>query len=68
MIIYLVDKLIGFTVKWFTDNKLFPFILKIGSKRPQLEQEILQILNICYLRSIGIDIEWITKTENVQSD
>ena len=68
MIISLVDKLTGFPVKWFTDNKNLAFILRIGSKRSQLRQEILHIFNICYLRSIGIDIEWITRTENVQSD
>ena len=43
-------------------------ILNIGNKKPHLQREILQIFNICYPRSISIDIEWISRTENEQSD
>ena len=68
MLISLIDKLSGFSVKWFTDNRNVALILSIGSKRPHLQHEILQIFNICYPRSIGIDIEWIPRTENEQSD
>ena len=68
VIISFVDKLTGFTVKWFTDNKNVALILNIESKMPQLQHKILQIFNICYPRSIGIDTEWIPRTENEQSD
>ena len=68
MLISLIDKLSGFSVKWFTDNRNVALILNIGSKKPHLQHEILQIFNICYPRSIGIDIEWIPRTENEQSD
>ena len=43
-------------------------ILNIGSKKPHLQHEILQIFNICYPRSIGRDLEWIPRTGNEQSD
>ena len=68
VLISLIDKLSGFSVKWFTDNKNLALILNIGSKKPHLQHEILQIFNICYPRSIGIDIEWIPRTKNEQSD
>ena len=57
VLISLIDKLSGFSVKWFTDNRNVALILNIGSKKPHLQHEILQIFNICYPRSIGIDIE-----------
>ena len=68
VLISLIDKLSGFSVKWFTDNKNVALILNIGSKKPHLQHEILQIFNICYPRSIGIDIKWIARTGNEQSD
>ena len=68
VLISLIDKLSGFSVQWFTDNRNVALILNIGSKKPLLQQEILQIFNICYARSIGIGIEWIPRTENEQSD
>ena len=64
VLISLIDKLSGFSVKWFTENKNVALILNIGSKKPHLQHEILQIFNICYPRSIGIDIEWIPRTKN----
>ena len=68
VLISLIDKLSGFSVKWFTDNRNVALILNIESKKPHSQHEILQIFNICYPRSIGIDIEWIPRTENEQSD
>ena len=68
VLISLIDKLSGFSVKGFTDNKNVALILNIGSKKPHLQHEILQIFNICYPRSIGIDIEWIPRTGNEQPD
>ena len=65
VLISLIDKLPGFSVKWFTDNKNVALIL---SKKPHLQNEILQIFNICYPRSIGIGTEWIPRRENEQSD
>ena len=72
VLISLIYKLSGFSVKWFTDNpadnRNVALVLKIGSKKPHLQHEILQIFNICYPRFIGIDIEWIPGMENEQSD
>ena len=67
VLISLIDKLSGCSVKWFTDNRNVALILNIGSKKSHLQHEILQIFNICYPRSIGIDIEWIPRAENEQS-
>ena len=66
VLISLIDKLSGFSLKWFTDNKNVALILNI--KKPHLQHEILQIFNICYPRSIRIDIEWIPRAGNEQSD
>ena len=62
VIISLIDKLSGSSIKWYTDNKNVASILNIGSKKQHLQSEIMQIFNICYPRSINIDIEWIPRT------
>ena len=43
-------------------------ILNIGSKKQHLQNEIMQIFNICYPRSINIDIEMIPRTQNERAD
>ena len=57
VIISLIDKLSGSSIKWHTDNKNVALILNIGSKKQHLQSEIMQI-------SINIDIEWIPRTQN----
>ena len=68
VIISLIDKLNGSSIKWYTDNKNVASILNIGSKKQHLQSEIMQIFNICYPRSINIDIEWIPRTQNERAD
>ena len=68
VIISLIDKLSGSSIKWYTDNKNVALILNIGSKKQHLQSEIGQIFNICCPRSINIDTEWIPRTPNERAD
>ena len=68
VIISLIDKLSGSSIKWYTDNKNVALILNIGSKKQHLQSEVMQIFNICCPRSINIDIEWIPRTQNERAD
>ena len=68
VIISLIDKFSGSSIKWYTDNKNVALMLNIGSKKQHLQSEIMQIFNICYPRSINIDIEWIPRTQNERAD
>ena len=68
VIISLIAKLNGSSIKWYTNNKNVALILNISSKKQHLQSEIMQIFNICYPRSINIDIEWIPRTQNERAD
>ena len=68
VIISLIDKFSGSSIKWYTDNKNVILILNIDSKEQHLQSEIMQIFNICCPRSINTDIEWIPRTQNERAD
>ena len=62
-----IDKLSGYTIKWFTDNLNVVQVMNTGSRKPHLKSEAIEIYNICLVR-ISIDMEWIPRSENEQSD
>lgn len=41
-------KLSGERVRWFTDNLNIVHILKVGSKKPHLQEEVLKVFNVCW--------------------
>lgn len=63
-----IEKIAGYSVKWFTDNQNVVQIIKNGSKKQELQNEAVEIFNICLSRRVSIDMEWIPRTENEQAD
>ena len=68
VLLSLLDKLSGLTVKWFTDNQNVPRNISSGSSKGHLQTEALSIFNICCLRGISIEMEWIPRSQNDQAD
>ena len=68
VLLSLLDKLSGLTVKWFTDNQNVPRIISSGSSKGHLQTEALSIFYICCHRGISIEMEWIPRSQNDQAD
>ena len=68
VLLSLVSKLAGSSVKWFTDNQNVPRILSCGSGKSHLQREALSIFQICCSHSISIEMEWIPRDLNDQAD
>ena len=60
-------KLSGERVRWFTDNLNIVHILKVGSKKPHL-QEVLKVFNMCVGHLIKLEPEWVPREENKLAD
>ena len=68
VLLSLVPKLAGSSIKWFTDNQNVPRILSCGSGKSHLQREALAIFHICCHSSISIEMEWIPRELNEQAD
>ena len=55
-------------VKWFTDNQNVARIIKVGSRRPDLQEQALKIFKVMLNHNICIEPEWIPREENVLAD
>ena len=51
-------------VRWYTDNQNISRIITIGSKNPNLQQEVLAIFSTSVANNIRIEPEWIPREEN----
>ena len=47
VLLSLVDRLSGLTLKWFSDNQNVPRIIQCGSAKDYLQSEALSIFSIC---------------------
>ena len=68
VLLSLIDKLSGCSIKWFTDNQNVPKIISCGSGKDHLQQEALSIFNLCCTNNISIEMEWIPRSQNEQAD
>ena len=64
VLLSLVSKLSGSSIKWFTDNQNVPRILTCGSGKTLLQSEALDIYHIFVNNGISIEMEWIPCNEN----
>ena len=64
----MVLKLSGKRVHWFTDNLNIVHILKVGSRKPQLHEEVLKVFNMCVEHQIKLEPEWVPREENTIAD
>ncbi len=58
----------GQNVRWFTDNQNVEQILRVGSRKPQLQSEALKKISLAVQNQIKIDPEWIPRELNEQAD
>ena len=64
----MVLKLSGERVRWFTDNLNIVHILKVGSRKPHLHDEVLKIFNMCVEHQIKLEPEWVPREKNTIAD
>lgn len=68
VLLSLIDKLSGCSIKWFTDNQNVPRIISNGSSKEHLQKEALDISNLCCFHNISVEMEWIPRSQNDQAD
>ncbi|VDI65147.1 Hypothetical predicted protein [Mytilus galloprovincialis] len=56
------------TVKVNSDNKNVTHILNVGSKKYKLQKVVTDILNSCSKKNIGLQTNWVPRTENKHAD
>ena len=64
----LVGKLQNERVRWFTDNQNVARILAVGSRKPNLQTEVLAIFATALANQVRIEPEWIPRTSNQKAD
>jgi len=55
-------------VKWFTDNQAVETIVHKGSEKQELQDVAFSRFHLCISNSVHLDMEWIPRKENDQSD
>ena len=55
-------------VNIITDNKNVPTILKIGSKKPYLQDVSMNFTNVCKVNNISYKCKWLPRSKNVKAD
>ena len=68
VLLFLVNQLLGLTVKWFTDNQNVPRIISSGSSKEYLQSEACSIFSFCCNHGISIEVEWIPRSQNQQAN
>ena len=56
------------TVKVNSDNKNVTHILNVGSKKYKLQKVVTDILNSSAKKNIGLQTNWVPRTENKHAD
>lgn len=64
----LVDQLRGQRVRWFTDSMNVSRILLVGSRKPELQQDVLSIFASCFEHGISLEPQWIPRELNSVAD
>ena len=55
-------------LKLLTGSQCAAKIIESGSMKPNLNNLVVDIFNICLNNSIRIDVEWIPRAKNYQAD
>ena len=64
----LAAKLENERVKWFTNNQNVVCILSVGNKKPDLQDEALDIISTLLAYCVHIEPEWIPRRDNEVAD
>ena len=62
------DLLSNSFVNIITDNKNVPTILKIGSKKPYLQDVSMNFTNVCKVNNISYKCKWLPRCKNEKAD
>ena len=68
VLISLITKLVGLTLKWYTDNQNVARIFHIGSRKEHLQKQALQVYHLCTTQGVKIEMEKIPRSLNEKSD
>ena len=60
--------LVGYCVKWNTDNQNVVRILLAGSRKDDLQDQAVTIYSICAEHSVRLEPVWVPRDENVYAD
>ena len=55
-------------VRWFTDNQNVAHIIKVGSRKMELQSEAIDIFKLAIQNNIVIEPEWIPREQNEVAD
>ena len=61
-------KLSNSRVRWLTDNQNVVRILEMGSRKPDLQHEVVMVFNLMCQYQIHIEPSWIPREENQYAD
>ena len=59
-----VNQLANYWVRWFTNNQNVAHIIKVGSKKVELQAEVLDIFRLSVQHNIMMEPEWIPHEQN----
>ena len=62
------DKLQGARVRWFTDNQNVVRILEVGSRKYDLQEEVVRVFNLTLQYQIHLEPSWVPRVENQYAD
>ena len=63
--ISIVSKYKNMRVRHLTDNKAVTFILKSGSKKPELQKLVVDIVLSCRDYNVALEVEWLSRDDPV---
>ena len=63
-----IDKLAGKTVRHRTDNMNVEHVLNVGSPKPKLHSEAVAIYTFCRQNNVHLEPEWVTREFNQEAD
>ena len=64
----IADKLRHARVRWFTDNQNVVQILQVGSRKYDLQQEVVNVFNLTVQYQINLEPSWIPHDRNQYAD
>ena len=62
------DRLQGARVRWFTDNQNVVRILEVGSRKFDLQQEVVKVFNLTLQHQVHLEPSWIPRERNQYAD
>jgi hypothetical protein len=68
MLLAIGNKLQGHRVQWYTDNQNVVRIIERGSRKPEIQSTVEEVIQLCAKHSALIKPVWIPREENEKAD